>query len=300
MQVAWHFPARSPALQGLVSHSVNSSVSSPGNSSPPCSKGDEPLSATAPSTACWVAIEQPGPWSSQALEPGGSRLPDDIARALSTWSDHGDIKVVLMRSRHRHAIHRMQETRRMYIAPLRSRPGALLRLDLQDVRQIHDMDPVKFIAGDIAAPLHPERVDLVCTNGKRDICCAQLGRPLLEQLEAEGREVWESSHIGGHRFAPVHLSLPDGRIWGRGGELRGSSHLSRAEQALESHYFSAGIDLFGALFAQVQISEHSWQVSASLDGKDYSEVVERSERGLSVESCNKEAVNGDIFRVKIS
>ena len=205
-----------------------------------------------------------------------------------------------MRSRHRHAIHRMQETRRMYIAPLRSRPGALLRLDLQDVRQINDLDPSNLIAGDIVAPLHPERVDLVCTNGKRDICCAQLGRPLLERLEAEGREVWESSHIGGHRFAPVHLSLPDGRIWGRGGELRGSSHLSRVEQALESHYFSMGIDLLQAIFTRVQISEDSWQVSASLDGMEHSEVIERSERGLSVESCNKEAVTSDIFRVKIS
>jgi hypothetical protein len=291
MPRAPHFPARSPASPGRVNHSVSTSL--------PCSKSDEPLFATAPSTSCWVAIEQPGPWGSKALEPGGSRLPDDVGRALSTWSDEGDIKVVLMRSRHRHAIHRMHETRRVYIAPLRSRPGALFRLDLQDVRHIQDLDPTRLISGDIAAPLHPKSVDLVCTNGKRDICCAQLGRPLLEELEAQGREVWESSHIGGHRFAPVHLTLPDGRIWGRGGILRGSSHLSRVEQAVESHYFSVGIDLFAALFTEVQITENSWQVSATLDGKKYTEVVERSERGLSMESCNKEAVSGEIFRVKI-
>ena len=266
----------------------------------PCSATEEALAATAPSTSCWVAIEQPGPWQSHALEPGGSRLPDKVARALSSWTTRSDIKVVLIRSRHRHAIHREQETRRIYIAPLRATPGALYRLDVADVQEILHLDPARLIAGEIHAPRHPERVDLVCTNGKRDICCAQLGRPLLEHLEAAGREVWESSHIGGHRFAPVHLTLPDGRIWGRNGELRGSSNLSRISQALETHYFTRGIDLFGAHFVEEEISKESWRVSATHSGETISEVVEKLERGLEVESCNKEAVSGEIFRVKIA
>jgi len=171
---------------------------------------------------------------------------------------------------------------------------------VEDVQEVINFDPINLIAGDFDAPIHPAHVDLVCTNGKRDICCAQLGRPLLEQLEAAGREVWETTHIGGHRFGPVHLTLPDGRIWGRDGELRGSTRLSRVEQALESHYFISGIDLQGAQYVQSQISDDSWQVCASLNGKDYCEVIERSDRGLSMESCNKEAVAGDIFKVKNS
>ncbi len=266
-------------------------------SATPCSATNESLSATAPTTSCWVAIEQPGPWQSKALEPGGSRLPDEVARVLCAWSEELDIKVLQIRSRHRHAIHRAGQTRRVYIAPLLSRPGALFRLDVEDVREVIKLDPLKLIAGNFDAPIHPARVDLVCTNGKRDICCAQLGRPLLEKLEAAGREVWETTHIGGHRFGPVHLTLPDGRIWGRDGELRGSTHLSRIEQALESHYFNLGIDLQEAQYVQAQISDDSWQVRASLNGKDYSEVVVRSERGLSMESCNKEAVTGDIFKI---
>ncbi|CAB4710607.1 unannotated protein [freshwater metagenome] len=265
---------------------------------PPCSATDESLSATAPTTACWVAIEQPGPWQSRALESGGSRLPDEVARVLCGWSEDLDIKVLLIRSRHRHVIHRAGQTRRVYIAPLLSRPGTLFRLDVEDVQEVIKFDPLTLIAGDFNAPIHPARVDLVCTNGRRDICCAQLGRPLLEQLEAAGQEVWETTHIGGHRFGPVHLTLPDGRIWGRNGELRGSTHLSRIEQALESYYFKLGTDLQGAQYEQVQISDNSWQVRAWLNGKDYSEVIERSERGLSMESCNKEAVTGHIFKVK--
>jgi hypothetical protein len=61
---------------------------------------------------------------------------------------------------------------------------------------------------------------LVCTHSKRDQCCAQHGRALLaglrERVDGPWRErIWESSHIGGHRFAPVTLSLPCGIVHGR-------------------------------------------------------------------------------------
>jgi hypothetical protein len=82
--------------------------------------------------------------------------------------------------------------------------------------------------------------------------------------------------------------------------LRGSSNLSRISQALETHYFTRGIDLFGAHFVEEEISKESWRVSATHNGEIVSEVVEKLERGLEVESCNKEAVSGEIFRVKIA
>ncbi|GAA3215706.1 hypothetical protein GCM10020256_17450 [Streptomyces thermocoprophilus] len=57
---------------------------------------------------------------------------------------------------------------------------------------------------------------LVCTNGKRDRCCALLGRPLAADLAASGEEgVWEVTHLGGHRFAPTVLVLPYGYAYGR-------------------------------------------------------------------------------------
>ena len=56
---------------------------------------------------------------------------------------------------------------------------------------------------------------LVCTNGKRDECCALLGRPLVTALAAlaPGR-VWEANHLGGHRFAPTATLLPAGTMHG--------------------------------------------------------------------------------------
>ncbi len=57
---------------------------------------------------------------------------------------------------------------------------------------------------------------LVCTNGKRDRCCALLGRPLAAELAASGAEgVWEVTHLGGHRFSPTVLVLPHGYAYGR-------------------------------------------------------------------------------------
>ena len=57
---------------------------------------------------------------------------------------------------------------------------------------------------------------LVCTHGTRDACCAVRGRPIVAALaRALPDEVWECTHLGGHRFAGTLLSLPDGTCLGR-------------------------------------------------------------------------------------
>lgn len=56
---------------------------------------------------------------------------------------------------------------------------------------------------------------LVCTNGRRDACCALYGRPLVAALSNVSPHVWESSHIGGHRFAGNLVCLPEALIYGR-------------------------------------------------------------------------------------
>ena len=61
-----------------------------------------------------------------------------------------------------------------------------------------------------------EPMVLVCTHGIRDACCAVRGRPIVNTLaRAFPDQVWESTHLGGHRFAGTLLSLPDGACFGR-------------------------------------------------------------------------------------
>ncbi|MCA9685397.1 MAG: hypothetical protein KC457_24680, partial [Myxococcales bacterium] len=72
---------------------------------------------------------------------------------------------------------------------------------------------------------------LVCTHGTRDRCCAKWGLPLwstMQALDPEG--VWQSAHLGGHRYAPVALALPVGLQWGRV-ELEEVPSLLRAVEA---------------------------------------------------------------------
>ncbi|MBA2521152.1 MAG: hypothetical protein H0V24_15930 [Chloroflexia bacterium] len=61
---------------------------------------------------------------------------------------------------------------------------------------------------------------LVCTHGTRDRCCASFGYPVYRKLRHASSltgprpsRAWRVSHIGGHRFAPTLIDLPDGRCW---------------------------------------------------------------------------------------
>lgn len=94
---------------------------------------------------------------------------------------------------------------------------------------------------------------LVCTNGKRDACCALLGRDIVDGAQSRHRQrVWECSHLGGHRFAGVALLLPSNYAFHcesaadadavldlalqsalRRAGLRGRSGISAAHQAAE-------------------------------------------------------------------
>ena len=56
----------------------------------------------------------------------------------------------------------------------------------------------------------------VCTNGKRDICCARLGlKTYLQLRKMLSKRVWQITHLGGHRFAPNVLVLPNPVMYGR-------------------------------------------------------------------------------------
>ena len=58
---------------------------------------------------------------------------------------------------------------------------------------------------------------LVCTHGKHDRCCAVYGRPLYDAVRELVDEdwVWQSTHVGGDRFAGNLVTLPDGVYYGR-------------------------------------------------------------------------------------
>lgn len=62
-----------------------------------------------------------------------------------------------------------------------------------------------------------ERDVLVCTHGRRDVCCGSAGTELSLALGRSGTggeaTLWRTSHTGGHRFAPTFIVLPEGTAW---------------------------------------------------------------------------------------
>lgn len=61
-----------------------------------------------------------------------------------------------------------------------------------------------------------EQQYFVCTNGQRDRCCGRFGWKAWERLvERVGDRAWQTTHLGGHRFAPNILTLPQGILYGR-------------------------------------------------------------------------------------
>jgi hypothetical protein len=74
-------------------------------------------------------------------------------------------------------------------------------------------------AGESPSELESPGIDvLVCTHGTRDSCCGRRGAQLAVELAASGRltgeNLWRTSHMGGHRFAPTFAVLPQGTVWG--------------------------------------------------------------------------------------
>jgi (2Fe-2S) ferredoxin len=63
--------------------------------------------------------------------------------------------------------------------------------------------------------LHAEPLYLICTDGKRDRCCAKFGLPIYNEAKTlMGNRARQSSHIGGDRFAPTLVRLPEGLYYG--------------------------------------------------------------------------------------
>ena len=68
---------------------------------------------------------------------------------------------------------------------------------------------------------NPSPLVLCCTHGKKDKCCAKFGHATFKSLvQAEGEanhnfDVWQSSHLGGCRFAASVMVFPANRKYGR-------------------------------------------------------------------------------------
>ena len=172
----------------------------------------ESLVATASRVDHWILVEYRGGWRRDPVD--GSLLSAELKAHLREQRDAlPHARVLFVRKPER----RDEAGRRVFVG--RSRPGEERFLELE-VEHQEDMRGLDFAAA-LASGSPGTPVDgplfLVCTHGKRDRCCARYGRPLYDALhERAGLDrVWQSSHVGGDRFAGNVVVLPHGLYYGR-------------------------------------------------------------------------------------
>ncbi|MQA32371.1 hypothetical protein JD78_00875 [Modestobacter roseus] len=206
-------------------------------------RGDAPT-ATAPPARRWLLVEQPGPWGRDALLE--SRFDQAVAPRLAARAREAGVRVQLVRR----PGGRLADTGRRW-ALADTTPG------VETVRWATRETDAELLEvpwdGSVGEPTDVPSY-LVCTHGAHDACCAVRGRPLTQGLVAAGAaEVWETSHLGGDRFAANVLVLPTGHVYGQvptdgvelvaahaRGEvalpwLRGRSGWAPAAQAAQQH-----------------------------------------------------------------
>ena len=169
-----------------------------------------PLAGTATRARAWLLVEHRGPWGPRAVEEND--LPARVQRWLAAQlAGIPGARALLVRREVPAA-----EGVRCFLAVAEEHRQELFGFAVPEVGALAELDLAGGLAaGALDAHRTAERLTLVCTNGRRDRCCARLGAPTWRALEElAGDSVWQSTHQGGHRYAATVLWLPEGVAYG--------------------------------------------------------------------------------------
>jgi hypothetical protein len=198
--------------------------------------GAVPSMASAPAEArAWLLIEHPGPWPP---EPADTVLPAPLDTQVRRAAALG-IRVQMIRRPGRRP---PSDVRQVFLGWTAGPRPWLRRGELaagspgpggrggpggpgdpggpgvrEEPAELTDLELTELAGGIPPAFGGPvvEPVYLVCTHGRRNACCARLGAPLAQALAArQPGQVWETTHVGGHRFAANLVILPHGLYYG--------------------------------------------------------------------------------------
>lgn len=173
----------------------------------------EPLVATAAERSFWLLLEYDARWQPQATSD------NDLPPVVQEWLDDqleaaGSSGRLLFIRRRREG----DSPLNFFVALAREENPALYHFALDGYEDLLALNPSQLLTGEDVYP--EQRSDaplfLACTHGTRDRCCARNGIPVFQALqELVGDAVWQSSHVGGHRFAANVVTFPDATYYGR-------------------------------------------------------------------------------------
>lgn len=224
--------------------SENTTVAPPGESSDFCAvaalEAGEPIYGTAAdATTVWIILEYPYAWGNKALPE--SALPQPVKNQLNEWvSTIPGARVQLIKQQPAATatpavVHALPGQPITFFVGISEEQPSLYRFSLDsyadllalDVPALVDSARSAHASADAAVPqangkpnvyanhLHQKPIYLVCTNGRRDRCCAKWGLPYYYAMrEVAGDAVWQTTHTGGHRFAATMICFPQALFYG--------------------------------------------------------------------------------------
>ena len=193
----------------------------------------EPMAGTADTVDVWLCLEYRPTWKARA------QTDNSLSTATNRWLEQTLAGFRADGLKCRPQFVRQPETESEAVrllltiggqTHLWSQPGYdyLASLDLPALVRAEAETPGSLAA---SASQLTEPQYLVCTNGQRDLCCARFGLPVYTALkERVGERAWQVTHLGGHRFAPNVLTLPDACLYGRVGVDGIDDFLAATEQ----------------------------------------------------------------------
>ena len=268
---------------------------------------------TATEATHWLLIEDPSPWGEHAVEEAD--WYPEVRDALEEWHEEiPDLRVQLIRR----GLQTWNAPGRIRCLAVRAGPQPVVRR--WSVDAYRGLAALPVVDALRAAPdaADPAPLLLTCVNGRRDACCAKWGRPVAEAAAETAPEgAWQSSHLGGHRFAPTALVLPHGTHYGwlrpddlpdlmaahRRGQLydldrvRGAVHQPRPVQAACLAFRSnTGITAVAGVEGTIDAGgDGRWTVRVQADGQTYTADVRRRERAATFpHSCGSEESKSDV------
>lgn len=173
----------------------------------------ESMAGSATPIDAWFLLEYTGVWEAKATDD------NDLPRPVQEWLNE---QLILMGNGRVQFIRQSRPVDAtgisFFVVLSREVTPLLYHFQLNDYEELLklDLSTIRSGDGDYDDFLRSDPLYLVCTNGKRDRCCARVGVTLFQALAGRvGDAVWQSTHLGGHRFAPTLVTFPDGAFYGR-------------------------------------------------------------------------------------
>jgi hypothetical protein len=196
----------------------------------------ESMIGSATKTEIYLLLQYNGAWGAKAIIESG--LPSAVKTHLAGLvNELPSCKVLLIRNDH----NRDETGFYFFAARVSDDNASLYAFHLTDYQDLLGLDIPALLRGEsqYESALMEQTLYLVCTNGRRDLCCAKFGLPVyhaLDQMVAKKQipTVWQCSHIGGHRFAVNLVSLPLGLLYGRV-DLESAEEILTAERQGRVH-----------------------------------------------------------------